>query len=104
MLQFVNDITRFLDALSFADRADSHFRKHYVYRDETDYSESILAIRLPGSTVGDIELDENNVIVRIRLFGNPCLIQYSDDVVNQVNEKFAGSIYDFSKDKYKYAK
>lgn len=52
MTKFVNNIRRFLDALSFADRADSHFHKHYVYRDETDYSESILAIRLPGSTVG----------------------------------------------------
>lgn len=102
MFQFVNDITRFLDTLVF-DRTD-RFHKHCVYRDETDYSKRFLAIRVPGSTVGYIELDENNVIVRISLFGNPYLIQYSDDVIRQVNMRFAGSIYDFSKDKYKYAK
>ena len=32
------------------------------------------------------------------------LENWDDDVIRQVNMRFAGSIYDFSKDKYKYAK
>ena len=102
-IEWVNTITRFLDeAMSFTDGTSPYSYCHYVCWYKSDDNERHLAIRIPGSTVGEVELDENNVITKILLFGNPSLISYSDDVINKVNEKFVGLTYDFSKDEYKY--
>ena len=60
----------------------------YIYvRDEED-QKGVLTLRVPGQTIGSIELDENNCLVNINI-GSWSLARFDCDV-NTISEKYKG--------------
>ena len=49
-----------------------------------------MAIRIPGDTVGGIELDDNNVIKEIKVNTNYVVDTYPDNVEEIINNEFVG--------------
>ena len=51
----------------------------------------MMAIRIPGGTVGGIKLDENNVIKEIKINTDYVVRTYPDDVEEIMNNEFIGA-------------
>ena len=97
MLFRVNEITKFLDMYAETNRMFSHY---IVY--EKPMFEDIILIRVPGGTVGNIFIDKDNVITKIKIDTKYC-VEYTDDNIEDIiNDKFVGKVYDFSKDEDYY--
>ena len=66
--EFCCDLTRRLDELSKLNQSPYYnFYHHYIVIDKIALEEKILAIRVPGGTVGAIWIDENNKIIKIQI-------------------------------------
>lgn len=68
--------------------------KHYIEYDDIDKKAGLLGIRIPGSTVGSIQLDKDDKITKIKLFSD----NYSELAKLSINSTFVGKVYDFSND------
>lgn len=66
---------------------DSYIKKpikgFYTYIYDTPYNNDTWLIRYPGSTIGNIKVDENNIIKSIRIYHD--VVIYSDDVREQLD-------------------
>lgn len=91
-----NKITEYLDDLVNFDKCG--FYRHYMMYGKYDISYKCLLIRIPGATVGNVILDDNNTIKEIVLNTELHITKYTEDMVKLVNDKFVGTVYDFSKD------
>lgn len=64
-------------------------RRHYILALPCDFADGALPIRLPGSTVGGVFIDENNVITKVQIDGN-----YYKDIypknINEMLERYVG--------------
>lgn len=59
---YTNELTEFLDA--HMEFKPNHPLTNYCMR----YDDTHIAIRYPGATRGDIEIDENNVVIDVKLY------------------------------------
>lgn len=89
MIMKVNEISDYLDRGTKCIYASHYF----FYQDRHPKS---FAIRIPGSTVGEVHLNDDNTIKEIRLGGG--LVKYEPEFVKEVNDKFVGMVYDNTKD------
>lgn len=66
---------------------DSYIKKpikgFYTYIYDTPYNNDTWLIRYPGRTIGNIKVDENNIIKSIRIYHDVDI--YSDDVREQLD-------------------
>nr|DAD59694.1 MAG TPA: hypothetical protein [Bacteriophage sp.] len=69
---------------------DGYCWRHYILYDDYDKKNNIMAIRIPGGTVGGIELDDNNVIKEIKVNTNYVVDTYPDNVEEIINNEFVG--------------
>ena len=66
--EFRCDLTRCLDELSKISQSPYYnIYHHYIVIDKIALEEQILAIRVPGGTVGAIWIDEDNKIIKIQI-------------------------------------
>ena len=88
--EYVCDLTIELDSL--ANLIGSKYYKsfyHYILADEWCKNEKCLAIRVPGGTVGNILIDDNNVILEISIKTDYVIRTYPDNI-NELVQKFVG--------------
>ena len=84
---YVCALTRRLDELAGLDkREEYHIFYHYILVDEWDKRNCLLAIRVPGGTVGSIVLDEDNDIYKIGVDTDYVINTYPEDVNERLKE------------------
>ena len=90
---YVCKLTRRLDELAGLDKQEEYdLFYHYLLYDEWDKKHKMLAIRVPGGTVGEIELDEDNDITHIAVDTNYVIDTYPEDVNERIKEFIGVSI------------
>ena len=95
----VCEITKDLDYMSNLDSSQYYdFFHHYIYFSAGDISEHLLAIRVPGGTVGSIEFDDNYVIKSIGVDTNYVIRTYFRNVNKHIKRKYIGSKLIFPKE------
>ena len=77
--EYFCELTEFLDNITEKKRLS---RRHYILANPCDFADGALPIRLPGSTVGGVFIDKNNVITKVQIDGN----YYKDMYPNNINE------------------
>lgn len=88
--EYFCDITDELDRLAGIERDDDyHSWRHYILADKLCVKEKCLAIRIPGGTVGDIWINDNGSVTKIRVVTNYVVGTYPKDVNEQI-QKFIG--------------
>ncbi len=70
---------------------DGYCWRHYVLYDDYDKKNNIMAIRIPGGTIGSVELDENNKVKEIKVNTNYIVNTYPDNVEEIINDEFVGA-------------
>ena len=61
--EYYCDLTRELDSIIGLSQ-DQHW-KHYILADDSMINGKILAIRIPGGTIGGVWFDDDNVITKV---------------------------------------
>lgn len=88
--EFRCDLTRRLDELSQLNQSPYYdLYHHYILIDKIALEEQILAIRVPGGTVGAIWIDENNKIVMVKVDKDYVVKTYPLNV-NEIIAEFIG--------------
>ena len=88
--EFRCDLTRHLDELSQISQSPYYdIYHHYILIDKIALEEQILAIRVPGGTVGAIWIDENNKIVMVKVDKDYVVKTYPLNV-NEIIAEFIG--------------
>ena len=64
--EYYSDITRLLDNQCGLQMIPKHF-KNYIYDTRDIWDKHTLAIRIPGRTVGEINIDDNGVITNVEI-------------------------------------
>lgn len=87
MCEFYSKLTEELDAAL----DDEHFSicRHYVLANDYCLKNKCLAIRVYGTTVGNIRFDDRNVIQNIVIDSDPVIGRYTKDVNMQL-QKYVG--------------
>ena len=89
---YICDLTRYLDEVSKLDKSEHYeFMYHYIVADNYCKKEKVLAIRVPGGTVGGIWIEDNNVIQKIDIDTDYVVKTYPDDV-NELVKKYIGAV------------
>lgn len=84
---YVCKLTRRLDELAGLDmHKDYDLFYHYVLYDEWDKKHKMLAIRVPGGTVGSATLDDDGDIVSIYIDTDYVIDTYPEDVNERIKE------------------
>lgn len=96
--EYYCELTTDLDKLAGLDKEEwySEFdscRKHYVVIDALK-EKNIIAIRIPGGTLGGIYYDNNNVITNIKIDTGYIVKTYPSNVEDIINEKYIGKKLD----------
>ena len=65
--EYYCELTEFLDNITERKR---YSLRHYILALSCDFADSVLPIRLPGSTVGGVFIDKNNIITKVIIDGN----------------------------------
>lgn len=88
--EFRCDLTRRLDEISQLNQSPYYdLYHHYILIDKIALEEQILAIRVPGGTVGAIFIDEHNKITMVQIDRDYVVKTYSPNV-NEIVAKFIG--------------
>ena len=94
---YVCDLTRKLDELAGLDKREEYkIFYHYILFDEWDKRNCLMAIRVPGGTVGSITLDENDNIYKIGVDTDYVVSTYPDNV-NEIMKEFIGVTIEYEK-------
>lgn len=64
-------------------------RRHYILGKPCDFKDKVLPIRIPGSTVGAVFIDDNNTIIRVEIDNNYYKDIYPKDI-NIILRKYVG--------------
>ena len=89
------DLTRYLDEVAKLSETEYYdLYHHYIVADELCMKEKVLAIRVPGGTVGGIWIDDHNVIQRINIDTDYVVKTYPDDV-NELVKKYIGAVIEY---------
>ena len=90
--EFVCELTKDIDGITLLDHDDEiyHFFHHYLMLDEftINHIKDGIPIRVPGSTVGGVWVDDNMVITKIVL-GTTKIMRYPDDIDEKM-KKYIG--------------
>ena len=78
--EYYCELTEFLDNITERKR---YSLRHYILALSCDFADSVLPIRLPGSSVGGVFIDKNNIITKVIIDGN----YYKDIYPENINEK-----------------
>lgn len=90
------ELTKELDLLAGLTQRDSYnIFYHYIFADSCCKKEKCLAIRVPGGTVGDLWIDDNNVITKIVIDTDYVIKTYPNDV-NDMIQRFIGETIEFA--------
>ena len=84
--EYFCELTEFLDNITEKKRLSL---RHYILASSCDFADGALPIRLPGSTVGGVFLDKDNVITKVQIDGNYYKDIYPRDI-NEMLEKYVG--------------
>lgn len=84
--EYFCELTEFLDNITEKKRLS---RRHYILALPCDFADGALPIRLPGSTVGGVFIDENNVITKVQIDGNYYKGIYPKNI-NKMLERYVG--------------
>lgn len=84
--EYYCELTEFLDNITEKKRLS---RRHYILALSCDFDGGLLPIRLPGSTVGGVFIDKNNIITKVKIDGNYYKDIYPKDI-NKMLEKYVG--------------
>lgn len=97
MDEYFCELTEELDNLSGLNKQESYYygRRHYIYATNSDKKEHIYAIRIPGGTVGDIETDNDNVIVNLAVDTNYVVRTYPCNINEIIKKKYIGTKIEF---------
>ena len=87
---YVCEITRDLDHMSNLDSNDKYGYYHYIVADNADIAEHMLAIRVPGGTVGEIGFDDNYIINHIAVDTDYVIKTYFRNVNKHIKRKYIG--------------
>lgn len=97
--EFRCKITKFLDEARGINNKDVPCQyHHYVVADASYRKDKILAIRVPGSTVGFIKFDKNGVITEVSLFEES--LGYPTDIEDNLKQ-FIGEQIEWYDEVYK---
>ena len=96
MEEYFCDLTRDLDTL--AGIKPESYRKHYILADDYAIKEKILAIRIPGGTVGALYFDDNNTITNIIIDTKYVVRTYPDNVNEYICNKYIGRKFTIEKE------
>lgn len=89
------ELTRYLDKVSKLSETEYYeFMHHYIVADELCKKEKVLAIRVPGGTVGWIGIENDNTIHNIRIDTDYVVKTYPDDV-NELVKKYIGTVIEY---------
>ena len=83
------DLTEELDKLAELEKHHTYMR-HYVYADDWAFNQKCLPIRMPGRTTGGIWVDDDNVITKVEVDLDGCVIGKYPDDVNEKLQKYVG--------------
>ena len=87
--EYFCDLTKELDDLAELGKYHTYMR-HYVYADNWAFERKCLPIRMPGRTTGGIWIDDDNVITKVEVDLDGCVIgKYLYDV-NEKLQKYVG--------------
>lgn len=90
MENYVCELTKELDRLAdFLDKEYYDIHHHYILIDKLNMKDKILAIRVPGGTVGDLELNEDFTIKSVKVDTNYVVKTYQKNVNGEI-QKFVG--------------
>jgi len=70
------------------------FFRHYILIDDYYKDIKFLPIRVPGKTVGNIWIDDNNVITKI-IFETNCIINLYPENINELVKNFIGTVIEY---------
>lgn len=84
--EYFCELTELLDNITEKKRPS---RRHYILAKPCDFADGTLPIRLPGSTVGGVFLDKDNVITKVQIDGNYYKDIYPEDI-NEMLERYVG--------------
>ena len=84
--EYFCELTEFLGNITERKRLS---RRHYILAKPCDFSDGVLPIRLPRSTVGGSFIDKNNVITKVLIDGNYYKDIYPKDI-NEMLERYVG--------------
>lgn len=88
--EYINDLTKFMDSMMIVNEHPK-FCSTYIYI----WGENNMSIRFPGSTIGGIKKDSDNVITEIIFIDDMCFkdkrtdIRYKNELKEEV-KKFIG--------------
>ena len=89
MVHYTCELTKELDKLAgFVDKDYYAYHHHYILIDRLCMKEKVLAIRVPGGTVGDITLNDDFTIKSLKVDTNYVVKSYD----TKVNEKISNFI------------
>ena len=84
--EYFCELTEFLDNITERKR---YSLRHYIVALSCDFTDGVLPIRLPGSTVGGVFIDKDYVITKVQIDGN-----YYKDIypknINEILERYVG--------------
>lgn len=86
LCEYFCELTELLDNITEKKRLS---RRHYILAKPCDFADGVLPIRLPGSTVGGVFIDKNNVITKVQIDGNYYKDIYPKDI-NKMLERYVG--------------
>lgn len=84
--EYFCELTELLDNITEKKRLS---RRHYILGLPCGFSDGALPIRLPGSTVGRVFIDKNNVITKVQIDGNYYKGIYPKNI-NEMLERYVG--------------
>lgn len=84
--EYFCELTELMDNITEKRRLS---RRHYILAKPCDFAEGVLPIRLPGSTVGSVFINKNNVITKVQIDGNYYKDIYPKDI-NKMLERYVG--------------
>lgn len=90
--EYYCSITDLLDAvLGLSKLHKMHGCSHYILYDCLPSERNAAAIRIPGRSVGSIHMADDNTIEHIDIFNVPNHCSYPEDVIEKLNNMYAGA-------------
>lgn len=89
---YICELTKEVDKL--ANLADETFFRHYILVYDYHRKQRCFPIRVPGGTVGNIWVDNDDVITKIVIETNYVIKTYPKNI-NELIQKFVGTVIEY---------
>ena len=87
--KFHCDLTTKLDLLAGINSSENDLFRHYLLGNYYAYKSDVYAIRVPGSTVGQIEVNDENIITSIEVSRDFLITTYPENI-NDILQEYVG--------------